>query len=160
MKSVHPAIRFLTATVFILLMSGFVAFKSGAFEDEWAELLPLKADKIVYAVKHKSNHKVLRRRNNPFQAKEEIKINFNMISSSKTVGLTTPLGWSQYTGIFQPEDPKNPLAGIFATRYSTMMSGSKSSIIAEPFSFPAYQGTASERDRRKVKQSVLKQGIK
>lgn len=155
MKPVHPLIRIFTATSFVLLMGGFIALKSGAFDRlPPHQLPPLAAKKLI-------QHKF--QRPDPVQTKNHAgpyiptEIDY-MISSSKTTIVASP--WNFSRSVAAVSQNGNPV-GLFAHKgvNVTMMSGSKSSLVFEqPYAGSVFKGILAGIPLMKVDRPVLKQG--
>jgi hypothetical protein len=121
MKPVHPAIKILTATVFIILMSGFVAFRSGAFDGTKSATIKLHVSNTG-----KSHH---RKENDPDKRAiyqelppltEEQERMRTMIHSSKTI--VSAISVSDFRNWYSS---------------SSMLSSSKFAVMVEP-RFPGW----------------------
>lgn len=152
MKSFHPAIKILTATVFIILMSGFVAFKSGAFDGTRSAVLKLNVS-VTGVSYHRKQERELPSKRTAYKrnAKREpvnVSLPDDWMLSSKTIGTT--ISWDAYSSVFSSE--KN----------WAMMAGSKSAgVISTPVS-SAYGGifTTPYWWKAQSKGAQLKQGKK
>jgi hypothetical protein len=150
MKTFHPAIRFLTATVFIVLMFGFVALKSGAFDSKRARL-KLNVARAGKSFHLKSGHELYTRTLTEAKGPEvsrAFEID-NMIASSKMI-VATPVHWGSIPGVH----------GLTA---KGMMSSSKSSLVVDQAElYSVYNGIFSMPYGWKAKSrgEQLKQGKK
>jgi hypothetical protein len=149
-KPVHPAIKILTAAIFIILMSGFVAFKSGAFDGTKSAQLKLNVS-VTGVSYHRKEERELPSKRTVYERKgkrEPVIVNLpdDWMLSSKTIGTT--ISWNAYSSVFASE--KN----------WAMMAGSKSATIVTPPQGSVYGGIFSipYRWKAKSKGEQLKQG--
>ncbi len=156
MKTFHPAVKILTASIFFLLMFAFVAFRSGAFDGTRAAQIKLHVSRTGKSHHQKSNdpnkRAVHEGRPTLKQRASTIEINpeWAMMASSKTI-VATPVHWSFVGNSF----------GSNASR--AMMSSSKSTLmVSEAELYSVYRGifNVPYSDKTVGKNEQLKQGKK
>lgn len=134
--------------MFIVLMFGFVAFKSGAFDATRSATIKLHVSNTGKSHHRKANDpnkRAIHGKRQPLTDEQERA----MMHSSKTI-ITSPVNWSRYPDLFGLES-------------NAMLSSSKSmTIVAHPLSLSIYEGIFStpNGDKAKSKGEQLKQGHK
>ncbi len=144
-------------------MSGFVAFKSGAFDKPLpGQLPPLAVSRLIHQKYQKPVVAKLKYRAKQFYASEIdlSNIDWSLISSSKTIAVAYP--WSHIYSFTDGAPDGNPIGmNPHPAMKNAMMSSSKSVFVFEqPYESSVFQGIFSGVPLMQVDRGELKQGKK